>query len=247
MDVSRETLHFAETKSCTHCSCILFLFATEDPVPLHYNPSDHFIEALSEIPINTADDGNIAEETTPTNVIEMWYECYKQWSKNELIRMSTRSMCLLEYETTGLRHSMVIRSSPRKGSLRRMGHSADRRFRNAVELTRRSFESIIRDPIVLGLRIGIYGGISLVLGVLFYGLDDEVDAHSILIGRTALLYFIIAFCSSMSVAAIPFSIVERAIVEKEVRNHRFHPALYHVSQALASLPACLVLSILGVY
>jgi ABC-type multidrug transport system permease subunit len=126
-----------------------------------------------------------------------------------------------------------------------MGHSADRRFRHAVELTRRSFESMIRDPIVLGLRIGIYGGISLVLGVLFYGLDDDVDAHSVLISRTALLYFIIAFCSSMSVAAIPFSIVERAIVEKEVRNHRFHPAFYHVSQALASLPACLVLSILG--
>ncbi|KAL3802346.1 hypothetical protein HJC23_007171 [Cyclotella cryptica] len=222
-----------------------FFTAYGHPVPIHYNPSDHFIEALSEVPMDATDEGTIPEEAAPINAVEMWCKCYKQWSKNEMRRMSTRSLRLLEYETTGLRHSMVIRSSPRKGSFRRMGDSADRKFRNAVELTRRSFESMIRDPIVLGLRIGIYGGISLVLGVLFYGLDDEVNAHSVLIGRTALLYFIIAFCSSMSVAAIPFSIVERAIVEKEVRNHRFHPAFYHVSQAVASLPACFVLSILG--
>jgi hypothetical protein len=195
----------------------------KDPVPIHYNPADHFIEALSEAPISTRDDDVAVVNDTQSNVVELWNECFKQWSSHESKRLSLRSKHLLAYESSGRRNSIVIRACAHKGKMRRLGDSASRRFRNAVELTRRSFESMIRDPIVLGLRIGIYGGISLMLGVLFYGLDDGINAHSVLIGRTALLYFIIAFCSSMSVASIPFSIVERAVVGKETRNHRFHP------------------------
>ena len=48
----------------------------------------------------------------------------------------------------------------------------------------------------------------------------------------------------MSVAVIPFAMVDRGIVQKEVRNHLFHPAFFHASQALAGIPVCLVLSAL---
>ena len=82
------------------------------------------------------------------------------------------------------------------------------------------------------------------IGILFWNLDEKNDMHSVIISRTALLYFIIAFCSSMSVAVIPFAMVDRGIVQKEVRNHLYHPALYHASQTLAGIPVCVVLSIL---
>ena len=82
------------------------------------------------------------------------------------------------------------------------------------------------------------------IGILFWNLDEKTDFHSVIISRTALLYFIIAFCSSMSVAVIPFAMVDRGIVQKEVRNHLYHPALYHASQTLAGIPVCVVLSIL---
>jgi len=43
---------------------------------------------------------------------------------------------------------------------------------------------------------------------------------------------------------VPFAMLDKAIVEKEVRNHLYHPALYHASQTLAGIPVCLILSVL---
>ena len=81
------------------------------------------------------------------------------------------------------------------------------------------------------------------IGVLFFNLDEQTGTHAIIISRTGVLYFIIAFCSSMSVAQIPFAMIDRGIVQKEVRNHLYHPALYHASQMLAGVPVALILSI----
>ena len=63
-----------------------------------------------------------------------------------------------------------------------------------------------------------------------------------LVSRTALLYFILAFGSSMSVAAVPFAMIERGIVEKEVRNKRYHPVMNHLAQTLVSVPVSFILS-----
>jgi hypothetical protein len=49
----------------------------------------------------------------------------------------------------------------------------------------------------------------------------------------------------MAVASVPFAIVERNIVHKEVRNHRYHPVFYHAAQALASIPSCLILAVIS--
>ena len=43
---------------------------------------------------------------------------------------------------------------------------------------------------------------------------------------------------------VPFAMLDKAIVGKEVRNHLYHPALYHASQTLAGIPVCLILSCL---
>lgn len=51
---------------------------------------------------------------------------------------------------------------------------------------------------------------------------------------SGLLYFIVGFFSTLSLAQIPFTILDRGIAQKEVRNHLFHPAFNHASQALTS-------------
>lgn len=90
------------------------------------------------------------------------------------------------------------------------------------------FTNLLKNPIILGLRVSIYGGMSIFIGMLFWRLTDQTQFHAVIVSRTALLYFILAFGSSMSVAAIPFAMIERSIVEKEVRNKRFHPVFYHI-------------------
>jgi ABC-type multidrug transport system permease subunit len=46
----------------------------------------------------------------------------------------------------------------------------------------------------------------------------------------------------MSVAVLPFTVMERAIVDKEVQNRYYHPVYYQVSQAIASIPGAAILA-----
>jgi len=46
----------------------------------------------------------------------------------------------------------------------------------------------------------------------------------------------------MSVAVLPFTVMEREIVDKEVRNSYYHPAVYQVAQGIASIPGTALLA-----
>jgi len=61
--------------------------------------------------------------------------------------------------------------------------------------------------------------------------------------RIALLFYCVAFFIFMSVAVLPFTVIERDIVEKEVRNSYYHPAVYQISQAIASIPGAVLLAL----
>ena len=251
-----------------------FFGAYGHPVPMHYNPADHVIEVLFKQPIVG---GGEADETPEKSLssIEMWSECFEKWSDPASPDASIASRPKLKSRPSlisqrGTRKFGVVRTEEDGSKRAKVKAVAKKNYRGAIELTRRSFVSLLKNPVVLGLRMAIYGGselplsrfvaslplqnrsrhasilseVSLMIGILFFDLESKTDLHSIQLSRTALLYFVIAFCSSMSVAVIPFAMLDRGIVEKEVRNHLYHPAFYHVAQALASIPACIILSIL---
>jgi hypothetical protein len=48
----------------------------------------------------------------------------------------------------------------------------------------------------------------------------------------------------MSVAVLPFTVMERGIVDKEVGNKYYHPILYQISQGICSIPAAALLAFL---
>jgi ABC-type multidrug transport system permease subunit len=83
--------------------------------------------------------------------------------------------------------------------------------------------------------------IALMVGALFWELGDRTDYESI-VSRTAVLFYCVAFFIFMSVAVLPFTVMERGIVDKEVLNGYYHPISYQVAQALASIPAAGVLA-----
>merc|ERR1712038_532126 len=59
----------------------------------------------------------------------------------------------------------------------------------------------------------------------------------------AVLFYSVAFFVFMSVAVLPFTVIERDIVEKEVRNSYYHPAVYQVAQAVASISGAALLAL----
>ena len=200
------------------------------PLPLNFNPADHYIEALSSFP----EVGVLGERAHhDKSKEEMWSESFQKWKSRDKSyiafqkfaankRASMHQTVRQLKASSDVTSSVIIRVDPEKSArTNKFGVSA-------VELFRRSFTNLIRNPIVLGLRVGIYGFMAVFIGCLFWRLVDQTNFHAVVISRTGLLYFVLSFGASMSVAAIPFAIVERGIAEKEVRNKRFHIVLYHI-------------------
>jgi hypothetical protein len=79
------------------------------------------------------------------------------------------------------------------------------------------------------------------VGALFWELGDRTDYESI-VSRVAVLFYCVAFFIFMSVAVLPFTVMERGIVDKEVLNGYYHPISYQVAQGLATIPAAGVLA-----
>jgi ABC-type multidrug transport system permease subunit len=84
---------------------------------------------------------------------------------------------------------------------------------------------------------------ALMVGALFWDLGERHDYESIL-SRAAVLFYCVAFFIFMSVAVLPFTVMERDIVDKEVLNKYYHPIAYQVAQGLASIPGAALLAFL---
>lgn len=218
-----------------------FFASCGQPIPLNFNPADHFIEALSQFPKLERDEMQRGEDEGKSKE-ELWSRGFLAWSARDKSSFDALLKTGAHRRSTHAKTiNTVVRVDPEK---RFRGKRIKKSSVAAIELSRRAFANLFKNPIILGLRVGIYGGMSVFIGMLFFNLLNQTDAHSVLVSRTALLYFILAFGSSMSVAGIPFAMVERDIVAKEVRNKRFHPVFYHMSQALVSVPVCFILSII---
>lgn len=107
----------------------------------------------------------------------------------------------------------------------------------------RNFLNLAFNPGMLMTRIVMYALLALMVGALFWGLGDEFDFESVQ-SRTAILFYCVAFFIFMSVAVLPFTVMERSIVDKEVMNSYYNPVHYHISQCISSLPGAALLAAL---
>jgi len=108
-------------------------------------------------------------------------------------------------------------------------------------LTYRYFMNLWFNPGILFVRIAMYTMLALMVGALFWGLGDKFDYESI-ISRAAVLFYCVAFFIFMSVAVLPFTVMERDIVDKEVLNKYYHPFSYQIAQGISTLPGAAVLA-----
>jgi len=119
----------------------------------------------------------------------------------------------------------------------------DRAFelRAIMALTYRYFMNLWFNPGILVVRIAMYSMLALMVGALFWGLGERHDYESI-ISRAAVLFYCVSFFIFMSVAVLPFTVMERDIVDKEVLNRYYHPFSYQIAQGFATLPGAAVLA-----
>jgi len=108
-------------------------------------------------------------------------------------------------------------------------------------LTYRYFLNLWFNPGILFVRVAMYSMLALMVGALFWNLGERHDYESIG-SRSAVLFYCVAFFIFMSVAVLPFTVMERDIVDKEVLNKYYHPFSYQIAQGLCTLPGAGVLA-----
>ena len=216
------------------------------PTPPNFNPADHYVSAIND------------DFCLHTKDPEAWAADFDTWSRGrpkeswvkeaiEDIKVAIQNID--EDKVARLEHGGRRRSSVVKLMLgmddgkKEIETSRSGGLSTLVELIRRYLTNLFFNPGILGTRVAMYVMLALVIGALFWNLGYSTTYSSIQ-SRIALLFYCVAFFVFMSVAVLPFTVIDRAIVNKEVKNGYYHPALYHAAQAIASLPGTALLAFL---
>uniref|UniRef100_A0A7S2R2P1 ABC transporter domain-containing protein n=1 Tax=Eucampia antarctica TaxID=49252 RepID=A0A7S2R2P1_9STRA len=192
------------------------------PTPDEYNPADHYVTV-------TNDDFKASSKQDP----ESWASNFQTWSQNQ--NYTRRSSSIKSSRKNSTRSILVMEQNPietKRGDV----------FNQIIELVRRYFTNILLNPGIIGVRVVMYAMLALIIGALFWKIGD-VSTYTSIQSRIALAFFCAAFFVFMSVAVMPFILIERGIVEKEVRNGYYHPAIYQLAQAINSIPGCALLAL----
>lgn len=198
------------------------------PCPKKYNPADHYVSLVND------------EFIMHQKTVDEWAECFEIWQEDQTLQGDLE---------------LAIRSSASFPRAPTSENGSDEKFilttvvpcsRGSTslvlyELTKRYLVNLYRNPGILGTRLVMYSMLSLVIGILFFDLESKTSQNSVM-ARISLLFYCVSFFVFMSVAAVPFAVIERGIVEKEVRNGYYHPACFQAAQAVASLPGTLLLA-----
>jgi len=142
--------------------------------------------------------------------VDEWAKKFSQWSQFAGTESSRRRSTMTDLNPTARSGSISV----------------------VFELTYRYFLNLAFNPGILLTRVAMYSMLALMVGALFWDLGERNDFESVQ-SRTAIAFYCCAFFIFMSVAVLPFTVMERAIVDKEVQNGYYHPIMYQIASALA--------------
>ncbi|EOD34886.1 hypothetical protein EMIHUDRAFT_363297 [Emiliania huxleyi CCMP1516] len=101
-----------------------------------------------------------------------------------------------------------------------------------------------KNPGIYWVRLVMYVMLCLMIGLMYIGLGDEYDYSSIN-SRTSMLFYIAAFLVFMSVAVLPFFMMERSSFLRERSNGAYGVVSWVSANFLCSLPGLALISILS--
>ena len=194
-----------------------FFEITGFPTPPNFNPADHYVTVAND-----------EFETNENKLsVDAWASAFKKFTDDPDFVENKRSTKLQ------IQIASTLSTSERAGDLG-----------TTFELVRRYFLNLWFNPGMILVRVFMYSALSLMIGILFWNLGDN-NSYGSIQSRIALLFYVGAFFVFMSVAVLPFTVQEKSIVDKEVRNGYYHPAVYQLAQALSSIPGVIVLAGMG--
>ena len=194
------------------------------PTPSGWNPADHYVTMVND------------DFRESVRTVAEWEACFQKWEDDQA-----------KAEADGAEGGNARRGKSRTPSmlaasgLQQIHTTRSSSVKVVLELTYRYFLNLWFNPGILATRIAMYTMLALMVGALFWGIGDQDDYTSIL-SRSAISFYCVAFFVFMSVAVLPFTVMERDIVDKEVLNRYYHPIMYQLSQGLTTIPSAALLA-----
>jgi len=111
-------------------------------------------------------------------------------------------------------------------------------------LTYRNFKNLFMNPFILIVRIVMYIMLCFMVGAMFWDVGGRYNEESV-IARSSVLFYVDAFLVFMSIAAVPAFMMERAIIEKELRNKLYHPWTFQLSYWFSSWLGVFLIAIIS--
>mmetsp|Transcript_35389 Transcript_35389/g.45638 ORF Transcript_35389/g.45638 Transcript_35389/m.45638 type:complete len:642 (+) Transcript_35389:85-2010(+) len=171
-----------------------------------------------------------SNNSSEQNEVEMYsktQEAYEKYDKKNTSTSTSRP------PPTTFQQKQLVASS----------HRADR-FTRFIVLAGRDFKEMLRDPGIIGVRLAMFAMLSILLALMFWDLGaDKTDAD--IFARTSLNFYVAAFMVFMSVAVLPFYVMQRSIFIKERCNGAYDVPEYVLAKFVVSIPGILLLSLVA--
>jgi ABC-type multidrug transport system permease subunit len=193
-----------------------FFKAHDHPTPHGWNPADHYVTLVND------------EFRDHAASVDEWAAFYNHWQKKHHLGGESSSEYFAPPKRGQQDQSKSMKTTAHKAEV---GTQRTNSYTAIGPLLYRYFLNLWFNPGILGTRIAMYSMLALMVGGLFWELGDRNDYQSIQ-SRIAVLFYCVAFFIFMSVAVLPFTVMERGIVDKEVLNDYYHPIAYQVAQGM---------------
>jgi len=205
----------------------------------NFNPADFFI-----FQINSDFDSSV----NPAAI----HEKYVKWDSSANVKnveetgARQRSLpATTEIKTTEPDEGLKLQEDKSKLSeaLTHVKHKSNG-FEKTLSLCQRNFLNLLKNPGIIGIRLVMYTMLTFMIGFMYFDLGSSFN-HNDIISRTSLLFYVCAFLVFMSIAVLPFFMIERGIISKEVKNKLYSPVHYQIARFITSLPGVAAIAIVS--
>lgn len=191
--------------------------------PEFFNPSDYFL-----FQINSDFDAQINPKQLNTDFL--------QWSSKAKINEEEN---LVSKNIDG-RVDEITSSNRLISGLNSKGNF----FTKTLFMTQRYGINSVLNPGIIFVRLAMYIMLCFCIGFMYFQLGTSFN-HSDIVSRASLLFYVDAFLVFMSIAVMPFFMIERGIFEKEVGNRLIKPVNYQLAMFFSSIPAVAIIAIVS--
>ena len=208
------------------------------PCPQYCNPADFIISLVNTDFADQQPEQKKADPSARADSFAASDACAQLVARVEAVAAAGRAAAEAE-------RALTAQLAPRAaGTCSRNNGKKKHALADFVTLCQRQVLNNWRNPGIFWVRFAMYTMLAILIGVMYIGLGEDRTASGIN-SRAGMLFFVAAFLVFMSVAVLPFYIMERATFVREHLNGWYGTVPYLLSNLICAQPGLILISLVS--